>query len=160
MSSRSVVVWAVLGACLGVGVDAAAAEPPFRYGPWRHSVIGGGGYIQNVVLCPSDPKRAYSYVDNSGIFRSDDGGRTWRIIHGTLPVSFGIYDVRGLVVDPRDAGRIVAAIGTQWDKPWGIFASDDGGDTWKQTLTAEFFGGDELRFTGFSCSAIPRSRMN
>jgi Spy/CpxP family protein refolding chaperone len=29
---------------------ATAAEPPFTYGPWHHSAIGGGGYVQNVVL--------------------------------------------------------------------------------------------------------------
>ena len=126
------------------------------YGPWRHSVIGGGGYVQNVVLCPSDPQRAYAYVDNSGMFRSDDAGRTWRIIHGTLPVSFGIYDVRGLVVDPRNADRIAAAIGGQWDRPWGIFVSDDGGASWKQTLTANIFGSDEYRAAGFILDRHPR----
>lgn len=135
---------------------AAMSSASPSYGPWHHSVIGGGGYIQNVVLCPSDPKRAYAYVDNSGIFRSDDGARSWRIIHGGLPVSFGIYDVRGLVVDPRDANRIVAAIGGQWDKPWGLFVSGDGGGTWKQTLTANIFGSDEFREAGFILDRHPQ----
>jgi photosystem II stability/assembly factor-like uncharacterized protein len=144
---------------LAAAARAAAPAPPdkaFTYGPWRHSAIGGGGYVQNVVLCPSDPQRAYAYVDNSGMFRSDDAGRTWRIIHGSLPASFGIYDVRGLVVDPRDANRIAAAIGGQWDHPWGIFVSADGGTTWKRTLTANFFGSDEYREAGFILDRNPR----
>lgn len=145
-----------MAACV---LSMAASLPGFcaetTYGPWRHSAIGGGGYIQNVVLCASDAKRAYAYVDNSGMFRSDDGGRSWRILHGTLPVSFGIYDIRGLVVDPRNADRIVAAIGGQWDKPWGLFASDDGGGTWRQTLTANFFGSDEFREAGFIIDRHP-----
>ncbi len=90
------------------------------------------------------------------MFRSDDGGRRWRIIHGSLPSSFGIYDVRGLAVDPRDANRIVAAIGGQWDRPWGLFVSGDGGTTWKQTLVAQFFGSDEYREAGFILDRHPR----
>lgn len=133
----------------------AATEPMFTYGPWHHSIIGGGGYVQNVVLAPSDPLRAYSYVDNSGIFRSDDGGRTWRMIHAGLPAAFGIYDVRGVIVDPRNADKIVAAIGGQWDEPKGIFVSDDGGGTWQQTLKACFFGSDEFRSAGFILQRRP-----
>lgn len=144
-----------LVAAVSSSVPLRGAPADYRYGQWHHSAIGGGGYIQNVVLCPSDPLRAYAYVDNSGIFRSDDAGRTWRIIHTTLPASFGIYDVRGLSVDPRDADRIVAAIGCQWDTPKGIYVSGDGGVRWKHALTAQFFGGDELRYTGFVLQRSP-----
>jgi photosystem II stability/assembly factor-like uncharacterized protein len=148
-------IWTLLLLTVTISPGDQPAQAQYCYGPWRHSVIGGGGYVQNVVLCPSDPKRAYSYVDNSGMFRSDDGGRTWRIIHGALPSSFGIYDVRDMNVDPRDADRIVAAIGGQWDHPWGVFVSADGGTTWRQTLTANIFGSDEFRSAGFNLDRHP-----
>ena len=37
------------------------------YGAWHSGVIGGGGYIQNVVPCPDNERRYYSYVDVGGI---------------------------------------------------------------------------------------------
>jgi photosystem II stability/assembly factor-like uncharacterized protein len=119
--------------------SAAGGNPyDITYGKWHHSLIGGGGYIQNVVLCPSDPQRAYSYVDNSGAFRSDDGGRNWRAIHAGIPSCFSAYGVRQLIVDPRDANKILMALGSEWEKPLGLYLSEDGGVTWKQTLEALF----------------------
>lgn len=36
------------------------------YDGWRSARIGGGGWIQGVVPCPSDPSRFYAYVDIGG----------------------------------------------------------------------------------------------
>ncbi len=134
-----------------------ASVPPPQYGAWRSCRIGGGGYAQNVVLCPSDPKRCYAYIDVGGMFRSDDGGQTWRMLHGSLPAQDGIYETRGLTVDPRNAEVILAAIGSQWgSKPDGIFRSTDGGETWTKTLDAGFMGNGEDRWTGFLLTRDPK----
>ncbi|MBV9851086.1 MAG: hypothetical protein JO250_15555 [Armatimonadetes bacterium] len=107
--------------------------------------------------CPSNPKRFYAYVDVGGTVRSDDGGRTWTMLHGHLPARLSNYEVRGLTVDPRDANKVLIATGSQWSAPEGIYASDDAGRTWRKTLTAQFAGNGEDRWTGF---LLTRSSRN
>jgi len=120
-----------------------------QHGRWLSAIFGGGGYVQNVVISESDPQRFYAYVDVGGIYRSDDGGETWRMIHGGLPSGDGYYCVRGLLVDPEKADHLVAAVGNQWTKNRGIFVSEDGGETWEKTLDAQFLGNEQHRSTGF-----------
>lgn len=124
----------------------------FKYGVWRSSVLGGGGYIQNVVPCPSNPNRYYTYVDVGGLYRSDDGGRKWKMLHGNLPSSLSSYEVRGVLVDPRDDKKIIIATGSQWAGKEGIFLSDDGGQTFRKTLSALFLGNGGNRAGGFILS--------
>lgn len=106
----------------------ASAAPASRvYGRWESASFGGGGYIQNVVWCPSSPGRLYAYVDIGGLYRSDDGGASWRMMHGGMPAGDGFYSVRGLWVDPGDANRVIIAVGNQWTANRGIFLSRQSG---------------------------------
>ena len=160
------VLWCVLGVCSLAGNPSRAlaeeakmreARPaaPASYGRWRSCKIGGGGYIQNVVLCPTNPNRAYAYVDVGGIYRSDDGGRRWRMLHANLPPQPTSHNVRSLVVDPRDDDRVIAAVGDPWVEPLGVFVSQDGGETWRRTLKAPFFGNGEYRWSGLVLARRP-----
>ncbi len=132
----------------GPAARAAAADPMPAYGGWHSCRIGGGGYVQNVVLCPSNPRRAYAYVDVGGVYRSDDGGTHWRMLHGSLPARPGCSETRGLLVNPRNADDLVIAVGSQWSGPEGVYRSTDGGKSWTKTLTAPFFGNGPLREAG------------
>jgi photosystem II stability/assembly factor-like uncharacterized protein len=92
---------------------------------------------QRLVLAPSDPQRLYlgageSYTGGrvypGGVYRSNDGGRTWQCI---LVDDF----VHGLAVDPRDADIVYAGLD---DAPYhdqstgdGIKMTRDGGTTWE-----------------------------
>ncbi len=52
---------------------AAFAEPTWSpFGP------GGGGWIEDVVAHPTNPKEVWAMTDLSGLFRSQDAGVTWR----------------------------------------------------------------------------------
>ncbi len=133
---------------------AIGGSPPATYGPWHSCKIGGGGYIQNVVLCPSNPQRAYAYVDVGGVYRSDDGGRRWRMMHGGLPTLPTAHNVRGLLVDPRDDARLIAAVGDPW-VAHGVFVSTDAGATWRHTLAAPFFGNGPYRWAGMVLARRP-----
>ena len=134
-----------------------AGEPPKSehiqdnrtHGRWKSSSLGGGGYIQNVVFCPGSPERLYAHVDVGGVYRSDDGGKTWRMMHGGLPVGDGYLCVRGLAVDPSNPDRVVIGVGNQWTANRGIFLSTDGGETWRKVLDAPFLGNEQHRSTGF-----------
>jgi photosystem II stability/assembly factor-like uncharacterized protein len=128
----------------------------FKYGAWRSSIIGGGGYVQNVVPCPSNPKRFYANVDVAGLSRSDDGGKSWRMLHGNLPGLSGNSSARGVIVDPRDDKKILVATGGRWAKR-GIYASDDAGATFTQTLTAHYDGNGAMRAAGFLIARDPQN---
>lgn len=127
----------------GAGEDGQAA-----YGPWRSCKIGGGGYIQDVVLSPSNPHRIYTYVDVGGVYRSDDGGRRWRMMNADLPQRPAGNNVRSLIVDPRDEDHLVAAVGDVWASPEGVYVSRDGGLSWRRTLVAPFAANGAHRWAG------------
>lgn len=72
-----------------------------------------------------------------GLFRSDDGGATWRLIealwnHPDRAKWFGGgYDFAGIhsiVVDPADASHVMVAISCG-----GVWRTRDGGASWQQT---------------------------
>ena len=129
----------------------------FTYGAWRSCIIGGGGYLQNVVPCPTNPRRFYAYVDVGGIFRSDDGGKNWRMLHGHLPARGGNNNLRGLVVDPRDDKKIMVATGGAYGPKEGVYLSDDAGETWTKTLDAYFDGNAGNRPSGFILTRHPKN---
>ena len=133
-----------------------AAEP--EQPPWRVLPIYGGGYVQNVVMCPSDTNRLYTYVDVGGPYRSDDAGRNWRPLHANMPLALRnrqMDHVRTLSVDPRDADNLVIAAGNTAVLPGGIGVSRDGGRTWKRTLEANFYGNGPMRMHGFVLDRNP-----
>ena len=63
----------------------------------------------------------------SGLYRSEDGGRTWRRLHGGgLPA--GPLGRISVSVSGADGNRVYALINA---KRGGLYRSDDGGATWK-----------------------------
>ncbi len=121
--------------------------PKAQYGPWRSCRIGGGGYIQNVVFT-RNPRVLYAYVDVGGLYRSEDGGRSWKMLHGSLPPRLSSYQVRGLSADPRDENSVLALLGSQWEEGGGVWSSRDGGQSWRKVLDAHFMGNGDDRWTG------------
>ncbi|NQT51622.1 hypothetical protein HQ576_06215, partial [bacterium] len=109
--------------------------------------------VKALAIAPSDPRRLYlaarqgwfgkganKQLAEGGVFRSDDGGRTWRRI---LEDDFA----QGLAVDPRNADVVYAGL---TDHPYhdestgdGIVVTRDGGTTWSSlngTLTCKQVG--------------------
>lgn len=140
---------------LGLSV---VAQTHRTYGDWMLSDIGGGGggYLQRVTICPSDPKRYYVYVDVGGIYRSDDAGRTWRILHGThkMPGRGANFDVRGLTVDPRNADIVVAALKPA---PSSLYRTEDGGETWTPVGMPSIYANAQYRDAGDIFARNPKN---
>jgi hypothetical protein len=90
----------------------------------------------------------YMTSDVGGLFRSDNGGKTWRMLHGALPPDAASYSVRGFAVHPKNANRILAGVGSPWGSSSGVWVSSDAGESWKQTLKARFDGNGWYRSTG------------
>ncbi|MFN0112806.1 MAG: hypothetical protein ACKVZH_28435 [Blastocatellia bacterium] len=81
----------------------------------------------------------------AGIFRSFDGGTTWRQLEGTRTAAF--YYVNDIVVSPKNSSRIYAATRN------GVMRSLDGGSSWTQVITDQ-----PSRFGGCSDLAIRTDR--
>ncbi|KKL72621.1 hypothetical protein LCGC14_2083070, partial [marine sediment metagenome] len=64
----------VLGALMGVCAGGCGGPEWTSYG------IGGGGGIFVPVSSPHDPKLMFCASDMSGVYRSADGGRHWRMV--------------------------------------------------------------------------------
>jgi photosystem II stability/assembly factor-like uncharacterized protein len=81
----------------------------------------------------TDPETVYAGAEDAALFRSTDGGRTWRELaglrgHGTGPrwqPGAGGMCLHTILLDPVDAGRMFVAISAA-----GAFRSDDGGKAW------------------------------
>ncbi len=150
----------LLFACVPArAADVPTADASRVYGSWRSSRIGGGGWVQHVANTPADANRFYAYVDMAGVYRSDDGAKTWRMMHAGLPASYGGYEIRGILTDPRNADQLLVAIGNNdWAKHrFGLYKSVDGGVTYREVLDALFVGnGVPHRDAGFILARHPQ----
>ena len=152
---RVVPAWCAVLAFLPTPGSAAAPAP--AYGAWHSSRIGGGGYILGTHFSPSDPLRMYANTDVGGAYRSDDGGRTWRMLLGAFPRREGVAEVRALSVDPRNADAVLAAVGGAHAAGIGIFRTADGGGTWTLAQETQFAGNGERRWDGTALARNPRN---
>jgi len=125
---------------------------------WEVIPCWGGGYVQGAALCPSDPKRMYTYVDVGGPYRSDDAGKSWRPLHARMPVEMrerGMDEVRSMSVDPRNADSVVILGGSGADNLGGFAYTRDGGNSWTVTQTAHVYGNGSRRCEGFCLTRDP-----
>ncbi|HJZ68447.1 MAG TPA: glycosyl hydrolase, partial [Blastocatellia bacterium] len=79
----------------------------------------------------NNSQRSVSYGD--GIYRSDDGGRTWKNVGLKTSERIG-----RIAFDPRNSDHVyVAAQGPLWGPGGdrGLFKTTDGGKTWKNVLS-------------------------
>lgn len=83
------------------------------------------GAVLSLALDPSDSTRLYAGSARGSIFRSADGGGSWRA--ASLPFAGVLAEVRDLVVDPLTPSIVHAATSA------GVFKSADSGVTWAPT---------------------------
>ncbi len=114
--------------------------------------------IGDIALAPSDPniiylgtgeslKKARNFtMPGNGVYKSMDGGETWR--HLGLDDTWHIGEI---VVHPKDPNIVaVAALGHFWstNANRGVYITKDGGETWNKTLYVnENIGATDIVFS-------------
>ena len=110
---------------------------------WTPVFDGEGSYsIGAIAMDPKNPstiwvgtgecnaQRSVGYGD--GVYRSDDGGKSWRNVGLKTSEHIG-----RIVIDPRDSNVVfVAAQGPLWSPGGerGLYKTTDGGKTWKAVI--------------------------
>ena len=113
---------------------------------WRNMGLGSAQQIGSVIIDPKDENRVfvaalghpYGPNEERGVYRSTDGGATWRRLlykdenTGAIQVEF----------DPNNSQIIYADLWAARQGPWengawqgpasGLYKSTDGGETWRQ----------------------------
>ncbi|WP_224488295.1 WD40/YVTN/BNR-like repeat-containing protein [Robertkochia flava] len=117
---------------------------------WTHMGLPDSHHIGRIVLHPEDPDtiwigvtgHLYSSNSERGVYKSTDGGKTWK---NTLFINdeTGIID---LVMTPGNPDVLFASAWQKDRKAWnftgngegsGIYKSTDGGETWDLVSTEE-----------------------
>ncbi len=93
----------------------------------------GGMGLHTIVLDPSNPERIFIAISAAGVFRTDDGGRSWR------PMNRGLHS--HFMPDPTaEVGHCVHRIAMHPSRPgtlfmqkhWDVMRSDDAGESWHE----------------------------
>ena len=94
---------------------------------------GNGGLALHTILeDPVNPDRMYIAISAGGVYRTDDGGRTWDARNSGIRVAFqpDKYPefgqcVHKIVLHPSRPERLYL------QNHWGLYRSDDGAESWR-----------------------------
>jgi hypothetical protein len=95
------------------------ARATCKNGQWQVEHVLAGQDVRCLVSDPLNANNLYAGTQGNGVFRSEDGGKTWQ------PAGMNGQLVKSLVVSPHHPGTIYA--GT---KPACVFVSHDNGENW------------------------------
>jgi photosystem II stability/assembly factor-like uncharacterized protein len=93
----------------------------------------GGMCLHTIIVDPSDPARIFVAISAAGVFRTDDGGETWR------PVNRGLRS-EGIPDGDAEVGHCVHRLAMHPSRPqvlymqkhWDVMRSDDAGESWDE----------------------------
>jgi photosystem II stability/assembly factor-like uncharacterized protein len=108
-------------------------------GLWNHPhrarwMPGGGGLCLHTILTdPARPDRLTIATSTGGVYRTDDGGKSWQARNHGIQAYF-------LKEKNPEFGQCVHKVARHPSKPdrlflqhhFGLYRSDDGGDTWRE----------------------------
>src|SRR4051794_1028612 len=113
---------------------------------WTNTGLRDSASIGRLAIDPSNPNRVFAAaaghvarsVSQRGLYRTDDGGRTWKLVLAPPNATTGAIDV---AINPTNPSIVYASL---WDHKRnngartyggvgsGLFRSKDGGDTWER----------------------------
>ena len=94
----------------------------------------GGMCLHTILLDGANPGRIFVAISAAGVFRSDDGGATWR------PANRGLKSLYELPDPDAEVGHCVHRIAMHPSRPdvlfmqkhWDVMRSDNAGDSWTE----------------------------
>src|SRR5262245_31608179 len=112
---------------------------------WEFMGLGDSHHIARIVIHPTNPDIVYvaaighlfSKNEERGVFRTTDGGKTWK---KALYINDGVGAI-DLVMNRKSPGTIYAAMYDKDRRPWqivesgpesGIYRSENGGERWEK----------------------------
>jgi photosystem II stability/assembly factor-like uncharacterized protein len=125
--------WMVIFFCVLQGMTLAQV-PLSQYQELQYRLIGPfrAGRTVGAVGVPSQPNVFFIGVNNGGVWKTDDYGRTWQPIFDDAPTG----SVGDIAVSPSQPDVIYVGTGEGLHRPDlsvgdGVFKSTDGGKSWK-----------------------------
>ena len=96
----------------------AQSAPGLPKGPWGREAVS---------IAPSDPNIVYAFVESarSALFRSDDGGKTWKERDRSQNMVWRPFYFANLIVDPKNPDRL-------FKTDYGLIVSEDGGQSFSE----------------------------
>ncbi len=93
----------------------------------------GGMCLHTIIVDPSDADRVFVAISAAGVFRSDDGGGTWR------PKNQGLRS-EGIPDPDAEVGHCVHRLAMHPSRPdvlymqkhWDVMRSDNAGESWEE----------------------------
>lgn len=102
---------------------------------WERLSIPEGPEVWAIIVHPGDPRVLYAGTSPVGVWRSDDGGDTWRQLPRVIQPdrvrmkSFACRVMR-FAIDPARPDEVYAAL-----EVGGVMRSPDGGESWQDCST-------------------------
>ena len=93
----------------------------------------GGMCLHTILLDPRTPGRIFIAISAAGVFRSDDGGQSWK------PINRGLKS-EGIADPDAEVGHCVHRVAMHRSRPdvlfmqkhWDVMRSDDAGESWRE----------------------------
>lgn len=135
---------AVLGQIFGASKERGVYRSRDGGATWERVLhVSAGTGAVDLVLDPGNPRRLFAAMwraerkpwtlidggEESGLYRSTDGGDNWKKLAGGLPE--GELGRIGVAVSPANPRRVWALVSAR-DGDGGLYRSDDGGDKWRK----------------------------
>jgi len=114
----------ILALCIFLNISIIYAQSP----SWINIGPGAGSDLHYLTIQPDNKNIIYTAGDIEGIFKTTDGGNTWKNINNNLaqmPYGADIYWINEIKIDPVNYQKVYIC------NAIGLFSSNDGGNSWQ-----------------------------
>jgi len=138
------------GSSLRAAPDVAPATPATSPASWEATGWGGGGFYYAAAFSPGTNGVIYLAGDVGGAYKSEDNGRTWRMINTGI-AGYGVFS---LAVDPTTPQNVYAAT------DGGLCKSTDAGEHWTLLPQARELHLSGIKGKSIRCVAVNPTNSN